>query len=536
MAIINNTKSNKKVIGTNGNDSIDNSGSKVTINCGAGNDFMKNLGGANVSIYGGAGNDTLGTVINRSNASSGKNVTINGGAGNDFITSASNRNHVYQYDIGGGNDTIQGFNSNDTLQINSSSYDTMTYGDDFIVFVGSGSVILKNSANIPVKIRNSSGKTTTYNSNSKNVLNGSIYNDIIINTNNSAAIIAWSGSDTIFNYGDNVFIGGYGGNDLILSQADKISVYADEGNDYVESFGNNSIIVGVSGNDTIVAQGKNNTIDGGEGNDVISIDTDDGGNLVEYGNGCGNDTVYGLKTNDTIDLYSGYVSKISVSGSNVIAKVGNGTFTGVNLKGKTINMTDWSDGSYSVRVDSANSITMFANDKTASNGELNSVVKNFDASKRTKAIKGIANALNNSIKGGSGNDTIDGAKGNDTITGGKGNDSILGGAGADKLYGGAGNDTLTGGKGNDSLWGNAGKDTFVYASGDGKDVIFGFENTDMLKITGTFAGTYNKSKKEVYFKVGTTANAITLKDFGSTSTFNVNGTNYKISGSKLVKK
>ena len=58
----------------------------------------------------------------------------------------------------------------------------------------------------------------------------------------------------------------------------------------------------------------------------------------------------------------------------------------------------------------------------------------------------------------------------------------------------------------------------------------------MLKITGTFAGTYNKSKKEIYFKVGSTANAITLKDFGSTSTFNVNGTNYKISGSKLVKK
>ena len=54
----------------------------------------------------------------------------------------------------------------------------------------------------------------------------------------------------------------------------------------------------------------------------------------------------------------------------------------------------------------------------------------------------------------------------------------------------------------------------------------------MLKITGKFSGTYNKSKGEVYFKVGSTSKAITLKDFEAT-TFNVNGTSYKISGSKL---
>ncbi len=140
------------------------------------------------------------------------------------------------------------------------------------------------------------------------------------------------------------------------------------------------------------------------------------------------------------------------------------------------------------------------------------------------------------LSGGAGNDKLYGNAGNDSLVGGDGKDILSGGNGNDKIYGGNGNDTLTGGKGNDSLWGDAGKDTFIYAKGDGKDVIYGFDNTDMLKITGTFAGTYNKSKKEVYFKVGSTANAITLKDFGSISTFNVNGTNYKISGSKLVNK
>ena len=56
----------------------------------------------------------------------------------------------------------------------------------------------------------------------------------------------------------------------------------------------------------------------------------------------------------------------------------------------------------------------------------------------------------------------------------------------------------------------------------------------MLKITDTFSGTYNKKKDEIYFKVGETANAITLKNFSATS-FNVNGTDYKISGSNLTR-
>ena len=57
----------------------------------------------------------------------------------------------------------------------------------------------------------------------------------------------------------------------------------------------------------------------------------------------------------------------------------------------------------------------------------------------------------------------------------------------------------------------------------------------MLKITGTFSTSFNKAKTEVYFKVDSTSNAITLKDFGSTSTFNINGTNYKLGSTKLVK-
>ena len=143
----------------------------------------------------------------------------------------------------------------------------------------------------------------------------------------------------------------------------------------------------------------------------------------------------------------------------------------------------------------------------------------------------------NQIDGGSGNDKIYSSGSYNKITGGNGNDyiEVTYGNSSNTVIGGAGNDTLIGGKGNDSLWGGNGADTFIYNFGDGKDIIFGFENNDMLQITGAFSASYNKTKKELYFKVGSTAEAITLKNFTATS-FNVNGGSYKIIGTSLVRK
>ena len=139
---------------------------------------------------------------------------------------------------------------------------------------------------------------------------------------------------------------------------------------------------------------------------------------------------------------------------------------------------------------------------------------------------------NDSLNGEAGNDKLYGDAGTDIIYGDAGNDTLSGDAGNDKLYGGAGNDSLWGGKGNDTLYGDAGADTFIYESGDGRDVIYGFENNDMLQITGAFSASYNKSKNELAFKVGSTQKAITLKDFTATS-FRINNSSYKINGTTL---
>jgi Ca2+-binding RTX toxin-like protein len=89
----------------------------------------------------------------------------------------------------------------------------------------------------------------------------------------------------------------------------------------------------------------------------------------------------------------------------------------------------------------------------------------------------------NSLQGGAGNDSLSGGLGNDTLSGGAGTDVISGGDGNDVLNGGAGNDRLIGGIGADTLYGGAGADVFVFAKGDGKDLISGFaKGIDLIEM------------------------------------------------------
>lgn len=77
-------------------------------------------------------------------------------------------------------------------------------------------------------------------------------------------------------------------------------------------------------------------------------------------------------------------------------------------------------------------------------------------------------------------DIIDAGGGRDLVFGGRGWDVIDGGAGRDKIFGGAGNDEIAGGKGKDILFGGRGDDSFLFASGDGHDIIGDFRGNDTL--------------------------------------------------------
>lgn len=59
--------------------------------------------------------------------------------------------------------------------------------------------------------------------------------------------------------------------------------------------------------------------------------------------------------------------------------------------------------------------------------------------------------------------------------------NLIGGNASDQLFGAAGNDVLNGGLGNDRVGGGDGDDTYLFARGDGADVVVG-NGTDTLRL------------------------------------------------------
>lgn len=462
-----------------GNDDIRNFAVNAKINAGAGNDYIENYGAAKVSISGGAGDDSIMSHLQDSTHPDG--CTLRGGDGNDYISNddGDSKDSIYS---GGVKVLIDGGNGNDTISND---------GANSTILGGAGNDSINNWWG-SVTIDGGSGNDSILSGADKVSINGGTGNDSINHGGDKVTIIGGAGHDSIQSYGDKVKIAGDAGNDFIhfYANATNSTASGGDGKDSIYSGGTNVSVNAGAGNDYIhiYSNAVDNTVSGGTGNDsFMSYSTN--GTLYKYGNGDGKDTITGFGATDTLSIADVSFST-KASGSDLRVTVGKGS---VLLKGAK-KLTD--------------NIVLTASNSAKSTLNVSATVKNIDASKRTKAIQITGNKLANSIVGGSKNDV---------------------------LYGGAGNDTLWGGKGNDTLWGDAGADNFIYDEGEGKDIIYGFDNSDMLLITGTFSASYNKSNDAIYFKVGSTKNALTLKDFSATS-FNVNGINYKISGSKLVRK
>ena len=581
MTIIN-YNPNVLLSGTSGNDIIRSyyNGYNVTINAGAGNDSILNHGDS-VTIDASNGNDSINNhgeyvtitsdVGNDYIVNYGSKVTINGNSGNDEIFNNCYRqsdgsiyyqsyddglNVVFNYKSGDGNDKIYGFRADSTLSIGSGAYSSTKSGDNVIVTVGDGKILLMGAASLSsVNIVEKTNSVVIKNTKSNTLLSGTKGNDSIQNGGlwdvdhdggSNVTINADAGNDEIDNYGSNVtinsgvdndFIDNYGiqnvlinggmGKDFIQNFGFMVTINSGAGDDSVYNRAGSHMVINLGdGNDTIKNYCANVSIYSGKGNDSIYNEGTDAS--LQYTKGDGNDIIYGFKADSTLSISSGAYSSTK-SGDNVIVTVGDGkislmgasSLSAVNIKGKK-----------------STSTTLTVTNSTKSPVTVGSAIKTINASTRTKASKIIGNSLANTITGGSGKDTILGGAGNDKLYGGNGNDSLLGGngkdtlsggAGNDKLYGGKGNDCLVGGKGNDSLWGEAGADTFIYGKGDGKDVIFGFGSDDTLMLDNL---TFTSSCKNDVLTLSVDGGSITFKDF-TTKTFHINGSTYKLSGGKL---
>ncbi|MBQ6297332.1 MAG: hypothetical protein IJK81_06530 [Selenomonadaceae bacterium] len=564
-----------------GNDSIRVYGNYVTIEGDAGNDDLI-INGEHSTVDGGAGNDSI--LVND------ENNTVSGGAGNDLIKNesstrfytdsngkflrwAENENVTYRYTAGDGNDTIEGYTSENKLQIFGDSYTRSTVGADVIIKVGKGSITLKDAKYKTINIDGEekpswklNGTTATYGTELENLITVSGVKSL----------------DGIFLKGKVVTVSAKSLNKKNVTISDGYTLKL--GNDVTKS--KNSVATLINGKYTTA--GVSQTGYKLENNSISYVKKDT--KTFKFSGLTSTALAKNIKVDadaQTVQIDSSIVKK---SGSIIMTSAPTGyslsrtvmekapatstkttfkngkytlanvTSAGYNLNGKKI--------SYVARKSKTKlELTGVASKPSApKNGTVTLKPSNFDKNITVSSNAGkykfsiakgtytgkiftgsskadtITNAGSElTINTGKGNDsiissgvkvTINGGDGNDYIKSTGKNSSILGGAGNDSLWGSKGSDTLIGGKGNDSLWGDVGKDTFLYSNGDGKDVIFGFENDDLLQITGTFSASYNKSTEEVSFKVSSISNAITLKDFTATS-FNINGNSYKISGTRL---
>ncbi|MCB1444237.1 MAG: hypothetical protein KDJ87_00150 [Rhizobiaceae bacterium] len=145
-----------------------------------------------------------------------------------------------------------------------------------------------------------------------------------------------------------------------------------------------------------------------------------------------------------------------------------------------------------IRGDYVHGVKWLDSIKVVESGKLSYRIDNLDATGKDLASGAIlrqfldgetyrirGNADGNEIAGAARNDLLDGLGGDDRLIGMAGNDRLLGGTGADTLIGGSGRDILSGGKGGD---------IFVFAAGDGRDIITDFKPSgrahDLIDLSG----------------------------------------------------
>ncbi|SEM52367.1 Hemolysin-type calcium-binding repeat-containing protein [Loktanella fryxellensis] len=472
----------------------------IDVDAGAGNDSITGGSGSD-TILGGAGDDS-----------------IAGGTGDDMLFGGAGADRI---EGGAGNDTIDGGGADGAADVlvlrNGFGRDTVTSGDAPVAIgggryssldtldvtnlfdaqgnrVNTRDVVVSTDANGNAVLTFPSGDALVVVGLSPALAADEFFLNAIGIPLPDGTVSGTAGNDTIGagyvdgdgdrrDGNDAVLTGAAGDDDLIRAEGGNDTVFAGLGNDQVFGGDGADILYGEAGNDTLLGEAGTDTLFGGAGNDTAS--GGDGADVLfgEDGNDslsgdAGADTLFGGAGNDTI----------AGGADNDVVRGGTGADS---LDGGTgIDTLDYADSAAGVTVNLATN--------TATGGDATGdTIANFEnvtgsASADTITLSNtagtvVAGAGNDTVTGGTGNDSLSGDAGADTLFGGAGNDTIAGGIGSDTLFGGAGNDTLIGGTGTDTLVGGTGSDTLdagasdgavdvvVMRSGDGNDIVTGFE-------------------------------------------------------------
>jgi Ca2+-binding RTX toxin-like protein len=342
-----------------------------------------------ITVYGGAGNDTL-----RGGAG---NDTLDGGDGNDTFTTGA---------AADGDDTLVGGAGSDTADYGTRTA-ALTLTNDGVTASGEGAEADIIGADIET-MKGGAGNDTITGGAGNDTIYGGAGDDIITGGAGSDTLYGDAGNDTFLEgtaaNGGDTFNGGAGTDTVsYTSRTNAVTVLIDgiahsgETNEQDKVMTDVENIIGGAGADTITGSSSDNVLDGGAGNDTLYGGL---GNDTLRG-GAGNDVEHGDGGNDTFDQES--------------AENGNDTLVG----GAGIDTVDYSQRT--------NALVVVMDGVTASgeSGEADTIstdTENLIGGAGDDSLTG--NALDNQIQGGPGVDTIFGLAGDDVIDGNAGQDII----------------------------------------------------------------------------------------------------------------
>ena len=326
----------------------------------------------------------------------------------------------------------------------------------------------------------------TYNADSDTFLNGTNDNDSIYNSDDNVIINTGDGNDTVENAGVNVTIYGGKGRDRIQNFYGGGLVYVyNGGNDYIEWFGNSDTLVIPNGTWSISQQNEfYATVCAENGSIVLGpyydfdeyYDFDDlyDGNIVSSTKGIRSIKIKENSNDAVLIRGTGYKDSILNSGSNVTIDGGADNDSIQNDGGSFVTISG-GKGKDSLRNENGSNLTI-------QGGAGNDSLENVEGSNVT-------------MNGGAGNDYLCNYSGNTILDGGEGKDTIRNWSNNVKIFCGVSNDTILNNVRDDFVHADdvdGGNNVlFNYTSGDGKDIIYGFNETSTLSISG---GSYSTKK------------------------------------------
>jgi Ca2+-binding RTX toxin-like protein len=458
-------------------------------------------------LYGGRGNDTLGSSI------AGFDYW-EGGEGNDYLYALWSSSAWGNYYGGDGNDLIQmgnttaaeeayGGSGNDRIEADSAGIASVDYmeggsGRDSLMGYAGNDVLYggdgdESGANIAVGPSNLTYTPGLFGGAGDDYLDGGRGNDFLDGGMDNDRLLGGDDSDTL--------VGGEGADFIDGGDGKDYAYYGDSSAGVNVNLSNGTGSGGQAEGDVVTK------IEGIVGSTFADFLTGDAGNNELIG-GLGNDILQGLTGADYLDGGSGTdYAFYGNSGSGITISLAGGIGSGGDAQGDVLTNVEAVIGS-----NFADSLTGSATGNEILAGGGNDILEGLGGGDYLDGGLGIDTAsylssagavsvslaTSSGIGGDAGGDALIGIEnlygsgGSDALTGDSVANLLFGAAGNDTLQGGAGDDVLIGGEGGDQLTGGSGTDTFVFRpenSGSG-DLVLDFDQSgdDYILFQGFGAG------------------------------------------------